>query len=269
VVKWSKTGRWRMSTSSELLFLTPRLRLGVAARTIENDFPPLSSVRTRFGQVPSPPPPLHHHHKRTHTHTHTQGKFPRSARPPASCSAPLFAPCNRLLLALFPPHLASASASRSPPFSASAPQISSASMLPSPSLMEGACSLHATVLLHARTLGRLVHFVKNSCHDWFVCRVVSSLSHLPLSRPLSRCRSRSLSRAHSLALYPFANACVCVRVRAWIHLCMLACCACLCAPELCVSMCARRSRPGAPGLGCVCDEVGIRFADGHPSGTAC
>jgi hypothetical protein len=55
-----------MSTSSKLGFLTPRVRLGVV-RTIENDFPPLSSVRTRFGQVSSPPPPCP---PPPHTHTH-------------------------------------------------------------------------------------------------------------------------------------------------------------------------------------------------------
>jgi hypothetical protein len=84
-----------MSTSSKLklCFLTPRLRLGVAARTLENDFPPLSSVRTRFGLVPCPPP---------YTHTHT-GQVP-SSRSPARlllCS-PLRPLCSPPPCPLFP-----------------------------------------------------------------------------------------------------------------------------------------------------------------------
>jgi hypothetical protein len=59
-----------MSTSSKLGFLTPRVRLGVV-RTIENDFPPLSSVRTRFGQVSSPPPPLSTPPPHTHAPAHS------------------------------------------------------------------------------------------------------------------------------------------------------------------------------------------------------
>jgi len=127
-----------MSTSSKLGFLTPRVRLGVV-RTIENDFPPLSSVRTRFGQVSSPPPPVH---------------------PPPT---------------------------------------------------------------HTRT--------------------------------------RSLSLCMGLRML------VCVCVHGFICVCSRGC-ECRRARELCVSMCARLS-PFAPGLGCVCDEVGILLAVGHPSETAC